>query len=157
MNYHFKCNTTYFIVLLGIKDSNHIWFFVTESLKPYGIIKETSALMFINEQILKTCESLFDNDSLDIYKSITVINTFSEKIILQNEIDATLYLALIDNPIIFSQIKLKPHYQLIKFPEILKSMPKSKLRLAYLKAWQIILGIDKENIKAITSKYLKFF
>lgn len=39
-------------------------------------------------------------------------------------------------------------------PDLLKRMPANKHRIAYVKAWQLLLGADKEELKAVEAKDL---
>ena len=43
----------------------------------------------------------------------------------------------------------------IVWPEFLKSLPKTRERLAFLKAFQVVMGTHKENIKALDPQDLK--
>lgn len=41
------------------------------------------------------------------------------------------------------------------WPEFLRNMPKTRERLAFLKAFQVVMGTHKENIKALSPSDLK--
>lgn len=135
-----RCSTSVAIVLLGVMDERGIMRFPVDAPETPGLMFQPETLKPINEQI-------FDRIEREVLSRdpglIDICQEYSCEVTLSDSRQATLYLATMK----FQEKNAANQWDTM--PELLRAMPKSRNRLAYLKAWQVLTGAMSENIKVI--------
>ena len=75
--------------------------------------------------------------------SLVCHNQFCQQIKVEPEQNEWLYLLKVEPEKIVSQ------FQLLSMPEVLRTMEKNRTRLAYLKAWQFLMGAHQSDLTAL--------
>jgi len=131
------------IILVGIKDQNGVYRFPTKNSFNPGIVFKVNHDLTINQQIMREVESVTGIDNISI--AVDIEQNFSAKVQLPNQESATLYVGRID----FYDTPVNESWR--PLPEILRDMPKTKNRAAYLKAWQVLMGGLSQEVKVVES------
>ena len=138
--------TEYAIVLAGYRDEKKVFQFYSESSTFPGVKFPVAKNLPIFAQLMGKSAKLFGLTSPA--KQIHFDTRFSPQISLEND-NATLFIAtLTETP---SNLETQ-HWHTM--PALLRNMPSNRLRLSYLKAWQILQGMFEANIKVIEEKDL---
>ena len=118
------------ILLAGILTDKHVFLFPSVSRSLPGLHCNVVPTLSLTMQLIDTFEKA---TQLKPTQNTLELNTnFKESFTYLNR-QATLYVA------VFKQTSIKhPHSQWKTLPELLKQMPKTKIRSAYLKAWQVL-------------------
>jgi hypothetical protein len=81
--------------------------------------------------------------------SLDIVTGFSAPIVGAPQ-ETTLYLARSNDPLLLAYFASAAHC--LTMPELLRRMPKDKKRVAYLLAWQTLLGVGEEKLYALSRK-----
>lgn len=133
------CPTNTAILLLGLKRDNGVFVFPSSSEEIPGILAAIDPSLPINPQLLE----LASRRSGVHPREISVWQEFQETIKLPSGEDATLYAA---------KALLIPHTipdDVTTLPEMLRRMPATRNRVAYMKALQVFAGGLEEQTKAL--------
>jgi hypothetical protein len=84
--------------------------------------------------------------------SVEVITGFSS-LLAGAQMETTLYLARSNDPLLAAYFAALPHQATM--PELLQHMAKDKKRVAYLLAWQTLLGVGEEQLYAVTREEVR--
>ncbi len=142
MSIHSK--TSISIFLLGFLNKDKVYYFISENQSFPGIHIETPTRVPIVDPMIEKIEAQL-SFSLNRHK-FYLYSQFCETITLENGQQASLFLAKYDD----QELLKAPNWQ--TFPQLLRHMPKSKNRLSYLKAWQVLTGAWQEEIEVVEKK-----
>jgi hypothetical protein len=108
--------------------------FVVEPLQP------------INIQIREALAPLVDGG----WKDFEIVQFFQESLTTPTKPATTLYLATA-----IGHYKVSPTFDVKSLVEMTQNLTKDRLRLPYLKVWQVLSGAHAENIKAVDTEEVR--
>jgi len=133
------CPTNTAILLVGLKRDDGLLVFPSDGKIVPGIVTSVNPSLPINPQLLDVANKRTGIPAIEIL----VWQEFQEPVKLSNGEDATLYAA---------RTIVKPHHipsDVTTLPEMLRSMPADRNRVAYMKALQVFAGGLEEETKAL--------
>ena len=138
MKIHKSCPTSRAVFLLGIPDQRGVLHFPSIHSWFPGIHFSPEPGKLINDQLV-------DAVSEELRETVpgARIQIFQEFAAELPGKDCTLYTGLY----LDQRILIPDHWQ--PLPDLIRKMPADRLRLVCLKAWQILGGVHKEDIKAL--------
>lgn len=142
MPLHVSCPTQKAVLLLGFYREEGPIVFPSQDVNVPGLHVNMKPLLPVYDQFLTAIHNHF---SLNFDKNFELDQSFSEKLKIE-EVEATLYIGSIKA---FSGPY--PRY-LHSLPHMIRQMPKTSLRLPYLKAWQVLMGSPQDEIRALEVK-----
>ncbi len=137
----YSCPTDTALLLVACqKNSNEPILFASTS-GDYGglVLNKTSGdsiFVLLTQMIESVFAPSFEKKALEIFPH------FQEPLPLAPWGSSTLYLS-------FYRASPPVTTPLVKISDILRRLPANKDRLAYLKAWQVLMGVEKEVIKVL--------
>ena len=154
MPLHIQCETPEATLLLAVKSPDGVLRFPNDETQWPGLSLKVNILLNINSQLMERSRQEFNDPTLriDIWQdySAQIFDSTGAAV-------TTLYVAKY-SPSDEVQAKL-PFQKWETLPALIRSLPKDRNRLAYLKAWQVLSGGLEENTKALdvdeVSRYLK--
>ena len=137
------CKTNHAVILVGGKFERGLWRFLDagQPLTP-GVPFAVEPLRPINEQIM-TAARLADSGLEGL--AIHIDQSFTEILTPSVGLEVTLFIGNLPSQR-GDEAFTRPWRTM---PELLRAMPKSRARLAYLKAWQVFSGAASEEISAV--------
>ena len=142
---HIYCKTKFAVLLAGIPDDKKVFRFPNNGKAYPGICFEPIPLMPISDQL---SDQLQKNLKLDQSVAMEINHDYADQI----DEEYTVYLAIVDP----KNYKAQSSWQ--SMPELLRGMDRSRKRLPFLRAWQVLSGGLKLDTTALEnadlSKYL---
>ena len=133
------------ILLIGFLNEKGVYYFSSENQTFPGLHVKSSKRIPVTDIIIRKIEAQL-NETIDRQK-FSYWPQFHETLTVEGQ-EATLFLAKYEDPKLLTRLSWQT------FPELIRNMPKSKNRLSYLKAWQILTGAWQEEIKVLEKKDL---
>lgn len=122
------CRTSRAIILMGFPDKRGVHYFPSQSDELPGLWFVVDKKIALVEQITKVLSKELD---MDILPADFAINTDYCGEFSKDNVSYTLYIGICKKPNLSSDKTL---------PELIRAMPKTKIRSFYLKAWQALCG-----------------
>ncbi|MCX6118803.1 MAG: hypothetical protein NT027_14780 [Proteobacteria bacterium] len=149
MALHLYCNTPYATVLIAVPVNEAPLKFPNDASFWPGIGFKVDPLLSINDQILLAIHKVLPSSGLKVH----IWQEYSDLLQREGVMDSTLYVARIDEPGSQQLDQPKPSFGETQtwstLPDLIRTLPKDRNRLAYLKAWQVLSGALEENTKAL--------
>lgn len=141
------CKTDHAILLLAVRDERGILRFPSSpgAVSP-GIHFPVRALMPIQAQLTAAAS---DTVGRDVALHFRLCDEFADEIRMADGREATLYVANLEEPRVVA-----PNDWPV-MPAILRSFPRDKSRIPYLRAWQILQGGLQLNTLAVDAEEVK--
>lgn len=137
------CKTERAVLVLGVFDERKVMYFVNDDLPSPGINLEISGTTPMNQLIAERIMDQFGGSA-----DFNIYQEFQEVFADEDGIETTLFLGELT-----TEGRVDSEWPTM--PEILRSMPKNKSRVAYLKAWQVLTGGLQLNTKAVEVSEVK--
>lgn len=154
MALHVHCSTDQAVLLAAVACPDGLLRFPNDEIPWPGLGVNVKPLVGINEQLLDRAKEVFGPA---LASQLSIWQDYSDMIRVKDEDLATLYVAILrPSP---DQLESLPWQTWRTLPDLIRSLPKDRTRLAYLKAWQVLTGALEETTKALdvdeVARYLK--
>lgn len=154
MSLHVQCSTDEAILLVAVNCPDGLLRFPNDGSPWPGLSLQVQPLLGINEQLIRRSQ---DELGSALTAKLNIWQEYSDVIREANEDRATLYVAMIRPEA--HEIENKPWKEWRTLPDLIRTLPKDRTRLAYLKAWQVLTGALEESTKALdvdeVARYLR--
>lgn len=154
MALHVQCSTDEAVLLVAVNCPDGLLRFPNDASPWPGLSLKVQPLLGINEQLIRRSQAELGPD---LTAKLNIWQDYSDMIREGNEDRATLYVAIVRPD--SQELENKPWKDWRTLPDLIRSLPKDRTRLAYLKAWQVLTGALEESTKALdvdeVARYLK--
>ena len=137
------CKTDLAFFMVGIKDEKGVMRFPDDKNVRPGIFIEVKPLIPINELMVDGLKRVLGPDWKPDFN---ICQELSEEIELEDGRSATVYVGTVPDH------SFQAPGDWPSMPDILRSMPKNKGRISYLKAWQVLTGGLTINTKVLEAE-----
>lgn len=135
------CKTDHAILLVAVRDERGVLRVPSsEAAALPGLNFAVKPLTPINEQLVATASAFFGRN---VALALHVWQELADELTLPSGARATLYVASLNDPAVVATSAWPV------IPELLRALPATKLRLPYLRAWQVLQGGLKVDTKAL--------
>lgn len=141
MNVHVRARTDVVVFLVGAFDSKNVLKFYSKNSVNPGIVFRVEGGLPINDQLIQQTEKVTGWESLSA--SIEIEQGFRDTVVLPDGASADIYVG----KVAADRYRAPSHWK--PLPELIRSLPPSGNRKAYLKAWQVLMGGLKEDVKVL--------
>jgi hypothetical protein len=124
---HIYCKTKYAVLLAGIPDEKGVLRFPNNGQAYPGICFEPQPLIPISEQLIKAATNHLKQDKP---VAIEINHKYSDQV----DGEYSIYLATLDSKTFSGDSEWQ------SMPELLRGMDRSRKRLPFLRAWQVLSG-----------------
>lgn len=156
MSLHVQCNTDQAIFLLAVQCPDGLLRFPNDETQWPGLHLSVQPLLGINEQLVTRAQQEL---SPELAAKISIWQNYSDLIRGSNEEQITFYVGILRPEAETLNALPKPWQEWRTLPDLIRSLPKDRTRLTYLKAWQVLTGALEETTKALdvdeVARYLK--
>ena len=137
-----RCQTNQALLLVALADAEGVLRFPSDFSHEtfYGLHVSIKPLLPVAAQILEAASHAL---GFDVSRTLDLCQEFADEIPLSHEMKATVFVGLVTHP------EFKAPAQWLCLPDILRSMPRDRRRLPYLRALQILTGALSLNTKAV--------
>ncbi len=147
-----NCDTPHATLLLAVECEDGLLRFPNDASFWPGLGFKVDMMLPINEQLQSAAKKYIE----DQWPKVSIWQEYSSLLQHDGVMDSTLYVA-----------KIRPDYSLLPsawqswqtLPALIRTLPKDRNRLAFLKAWQVLSGGLEESTKALdvaeVAKHLK--
>lgn len=155
MPLHIHCDTATATLLLAVECEDKLLRFPNDQNGWPGLTVKVDPMLGINGQLLERVKA---EPGLMHTPPVSIWQEYSARLEPSPGRDiSTLYVAVVRPGSM--ALQSMPWTQWQTLPEIIRSLPKDRNRLAYLKAWQVLSGALTETTKALdideVSRYIK--
>ncbi|TWW12171.1 hypothetical protein E3A20_03230 [Planctomyces bekefii] len=144
------CKTDRAILILGVPDDRGVLFFPSNRADELpGLHLDVKPLLPIFDQLTGLASAVLKQD---VARSLHLFDEFADEIAINDSDKGTVFVGTL------SQVTKPEGGPWAVMPAILRALPKTRVRLPYLRAWQILQGGLKLNTKAVDPAELaKYF
>ena len=137
-----RCQTDQALLLVALADAEGVLRFPSDFSHEtfYGLHVNIKPLLPVAPQILEAASQAL---GFDVSLTMDLCQEFADEIPLSHETKTTVFVGLVTHP------EFKAPTQWLCLPDMLRSMPKDRRRLPYLRALQILTGALSLNTKAV--------
>lgn len=144
MSLHVHCSTDEAIFLVAVSCPDGLLRFPNDDTAWPGLGFHVEPLVGINEQLFKRAAAELGNG---LAPKIAIWQEYSDVIKVNGEDHTTLYVGILRPS--SQELETTPWQTWRTLPDMIRSLPKDRTRLAYLKAWQVLTGALEESTKAL--------
>ena len=154
MSLHIHCSTEEAILLVAVACPDGLLRFPNDASQWPGLSLNVQPLLGINEQLIRRAQ---EEIGAALTAKLNIWQEYSDVMRVDNHDRATLYVAIVRPEAQDLEGKTWNNWRTL--PDLIRSLPKDRTRLAYLKAWQVLTGALEESTKALdvdeVARYLK--
>lgn len=141
------CKTDHAVLLLAVRDERGVLRFPSsQGATIPGLHMPVRPLMPIQAQLTAAASDCVERD---VALHFRLCDEFADEIRLPDGREATLYVANLEEP----RVTAPSSWPVM--PDILRSLPRDKSRVPYLRAWQILQGGLQLNTIAVDAEEVK--
>lgn len=156
MSLHVQCNTDQAILLLAIQCPDGLLRFPNDEAPLPGLRLKVQPQLGINEQLIARAQQ---DLTPALASQISIWQNYSDVVTTSSQESVTFYVGIL-RPTSETLDTFKSDWKEWRtLPDLIRSLPKDRTRLTYLKAWQVLTGALEETTKALdvdeVARYLK--